>query len=338
MTNDSNTLSASDQGHEPGDGSDEIDALWEHITKELRMCIDGLSMCEQGDYLRLELIGPASDSCEADAYPYLQISATGETSGHVSVEIPGNFFLGSLYELNEEQCASLRRMGWEGNEPMTGRRNWIWEIYDEHHVYDEVAEQLVTILRDYFGVAHPEMLTLRQVGLIPDLDEKLGLTETTKVPIEKPTSKGGLDEAEGHRSGVAYATESREELIPVVGEVLADLIDDEPEVDDDGDFVIRHMDQVVWVRVLRHQPGVEILARVAHGVRSREQAAVEVGILNRDTGWVVWTLRDRDIWQQALIPAQPFAPLHLKGMLNVFLHAMAANRDDLALRTGAETG
>lgn len=33
----------------------------------------------------------------------------------------------------------------------------------------------------------------------------------------------------------------------------------------EGDFVLHHMDQVVWVRVLQHEPGIEILARVANG-------------------------------------------------------------------------
>lgn len=59
------------------------------------------------------------------------------------------------------------------------------------------------------------------------------------------------------------------------------------------------------MRVLAHQPGIEILARVAHGVRSLRGAAVEIGILNRDAAWVKWALRDRDIWQSTPVPAFP---------------------------------
>ncbi|HHV22140.1 MAG TPA: hypothetical protein GXZ30_11520 [Propionibacterium sp.] len=334
MTNDSSMIHTSEQGQEPSDGI-ELVALWRKIAETLTGCIDGLGMCEPGDYLRLELIGPAPEGCIPPYYPYVQISATGELD-QVTVEIPGNVLLHPLYALNEEQVAVLRRTGWGGNDLEAGDCDWTLEVNGEVDDYDLISDQLVMILRDYFRIAHPQMLTFRQKGLRPEVEDMLGLTETAKVPLDKPTL-AKMGEIDGHAVGVAYATENREELLAIVDDVVGEFTDQEAEVDDDGDFVIRHMDQVVWVRVLQHQPAVEILARVAHGVKSPRGAAVEIGILNRDATWVTWTLLDRDIWQKCLIPAQPFAPSHLKGMLQVFFRAMAATRDDLVLRTGAET-
>lgn len=69
---------------------------------------------------------------------------------------------------------------------------------------------------------------------------------------------------------------------------------------------------------------------------SRRAAAVEIGLLNRDSPWVRWTLRDRDIWQTILLPGNPFVPSHLHTMLDQFHKAMTATRDDLAYRTGAK--
>lgn len=56
----------------------------------------------------------------------------------------------------------------------------------------------------------------------------------------------------------------------------------DPTVDDDGDFVLHHLGQPVWVRVRTDQAAVEIMARVAHDVHSRRATAVEIGLLNRD--------------------------------------------------------
>ena len=82
-------------------------------------------------------------------------------------------------------------------------------------------------------------------------------------------------------------------------------------------------------------PAIVISTRVAHGARSRRQAAVEVGILNRSNAWVWWQVIGRDIVQTATVEALPFAPHHLMTTMEVFLDAMKT-RDDLALRVGGD--
>ena len=105
--------------------------------------------------------------------------------------------------------------------------------------------------------------------------------------------------------------------------------------DEDDDLFVEHLGQRVWVQVLPDAPAIVISTRVAHGARSRRQAAVEVGILNRSNAWVWWQVIGRDIVQTATVEAMPFAPHHLMTTMDVFLDAMKT-RDDLALRVGGE--
>lgn len=335
MTNDRNTTSAADRDRQHGDGADHVEEFWEVLAVSLQGCLDGLAEGREGDHLRLELVGPEPEGAGPNHYPYVQFSST-EVPGVLQAEIPGNVLIHPLYTLNRDECVALRRMGWFGNDP-SGEIDWILEFVDVDA--GEVAQETVSILRDYFGIAHPQLLTFRASGLEDEIEGGLGLCASAEVPIDKPTrATFGKTEDSTMTGADAFVAGSHEELAARVAEVLGEIIDDEPETDDDGDFVLHHMDQIVWVRVLEHQPGIEILARVAHGVESRRAAAVEVSILNRDADWVTWSLRGRDIWQSVLIPAMPFVPAHLDGLLPVFLRAMAATRDDLVLRTGAQVG
>lgn len=333
MTNDRNITPAADRNREHGEGIDQVNELWDALATTLLGCLEGLAGGEEGDHLRLELIGPESESAAPDYYPYVQFASTG-VWGLLQAEIPGNVLVHPLYRLDRHQCAALRSTGWFGNDPH-GEIDWIVEFVQDD--FEEIAHQAVVILRDYFGVVHPHLLTFRGSGLGDDIDQRLGLCASAKVPIDKPSlasfgtgGAGGTAETEAR----ALVTSSHEELVVLVTEALAHIIDDEPEIDDEGDFLLHHMNQVVWVRVLEHQPGIQILARVVHDVRSRRGAAVELSILNRDTAWVTWSLHDRAIFQSILIPAIPFVPAHLEGLLKVFLRTMAATRDDLAFRTG----
>lgn len=337
MTNDRNASPAADRNWGHSEDVDQVNELWDALATTLMGCLDGLASAEEGDHLRLELIGPASKDAAPNYYPYVQFSSKGVLD-ELQAEMPGNVLIHPLYRLDWDQCTALRQMGWFGNDP-SGEIDWIRAFVDEES--EEVARQAVLILRDYFGIAHPQLLTFRESGFIDDLDEQLGLCATADVPIDKPTLatfEKIKDPADAGTPAQAFVASDHAELVSLVAETLGHFLDDKPETDADGDFVLHHMDQVVWVRVLHHQPGVEILARVANGVRSPRGAAVEIGILNRDSDWVTWSLRDRDIWQSILIPALPFSPAHLDALLKVFLRAMAATRDDLALRTGARVG
>jgi T3SS (YopN, CesT) and YbjN peptide-binding chaperone 1/T3SS (YopN, CesT) and YbjN peptide-binding chaperone 3 len=225
------------------------------------------------------------------------------------------------HQLPEDGCEFLSLMGWRGNDE--DERNW----YVERPVKEaaEIAEQVVSVLRDHFGVAHPSLMTYQAWGPAAEGAKALGLCATGEVPIEAPW-----------KPALAFEPDDRDQLRQIVEDTLRSKLGTEPTVDDDGDFVLEHLGQAVWVRVRADQPAVEIFARVAHGVYSRRATALEIGILNRDNLWVRWTLRDRGVWQTLALPALPFVPDHLVAMLAVFLQTMTATRDDLVLRTRAK--
>ena len=182
---------------------------------------------------------------------------------------------------------------------------------------EPIVHRASMVLRNIVGVPHPQLLTHSADGPCARLSPVLGLAWT-----------GGPRPAPE-----VYAETDREVLLDIVEDALDGVYD--VGRDEDDDLFVEHLGQRVWVQVLPDAPAIVISTRVAHGARSRRQAAVEVGILNRSNAWVRWQVIGRDIVQTATVEAMPFAPHHLMTTMEVFLDAMKT-RDDLALRVGGE--
>ena len=239
-------------------------------------------------------------------------------------------YLTPQYALGEDGREFFTMMGWHGDN--NAAENW----FIERPVAgaDEIANHVVWALRYYFGIAHPQLLTYQAWGPSCAGADVLGLCATDEVPSDEPHAPHrSIRGRESVLSRLALKPVDRDDLLHIVQSVLREKYEGEPTIDDDGDFVLHHLGQPLWVRVRGDQPAVEIMARVAHDVHSRRATAVEIGLLNRDNLWVSWTLRDRTVWQALVLPGLPFVPTHLDAMLDLFLEAMAATRDDLAYRT-----
>jgi len=318
------------------DERDAVDELWDELEAGLATFLGHMTDPGEGDHLLLELPDPdpEGDGCA----PYAQFAAFDDGT-MVRAEISGNAYLRSHYALDEAGCAFLLDAGWEGNEEdEDGERNWYFHTPAADA--SDVAHHVVCVLRFHFGIAHPQLLTYNAWGPAADEASVLGVCATFDVPVDEPQAPKALKKVrprpkKGHRLVV---TANRDELVEAVARALADSCEEEPEIDEDGDFVLEHMGQLVWVRVRHDMPTVEIMARVAHDVYSRRATAVEIGLLNRDHPWVRWTLRERTIWQQIAVPGLPFVPQHLVDLIDVFRSAMTSTRDDLVLRTRAKVG
>lgn len=309
----------------PQEGHDaiaELDACWHDVERGLATHLSAMTDPDEGDHLILEL--PDFDPGSEDGVsPYAQFAGFG-AGEMIRAEISGDAYLRPHYRLDADGASLLARMGWQGNDEVDP--NW----YVERPVTEasEVAHLVVWALRHHFGIAHPQLLTHRAWGPAAHGVGVLGLFATAEVPVDDPSSPGVADQ-------LALSPVDRDDLTQMVATVLSETYRAEPTVDSDGDFELTHRGQPVWVRVRGDQPAVEIMARVAHGVRSRRATAVELGLLNRDNLWVRWTLRDRSVWQSLVLPGLPFVPSHLEAMLGVFLQVLSATRDDLVVRTGA---
>ena len=284
------------------------------------------TMTGEDDHLLLESPG---DEGARGGPPYAQFAAYDD-GAMLRAEVTGNRYL--AHELPTAKCVQLEQIGWQLNwafdeaagadeVPMDN-----WSIEASVDESPSVARAVTCALRDVFGILHPQLLTQQAWGPAAAQVDHLDLVASGDVPSEAPAEEEPL----------AHLATDYDELRTLVGQTLEAKFDEEPDVDSDDDFVIEHMGQRVWVIVLRDQPVIEIMARVACGVRSRRAASVELGLLNRDEMWSRWILRDRDVWQVLRIPALPYVPTHLEAMIDCFLIAMGEQRDDLALRLGAQ--
>ncbi|KRA37920.1 MULTISPECIES: T3SS (YopN, CesT) and YbjN peptide-binding chaperone 1 [unclassified Nocardioides] len=333
MTNTNHGGTPADEAH------DGLDAGWEELADSLATYLSMMVDPDEGDHLLIELTDPDPDG-DAGCPPYAQFAAFGD-GRMIRAEVSGNAYLRTQFRLGSEAAAWFTGLGWVGGEQSEAgdveEGNWHIEMPVE--CADEIVGTVVQALRQHFGIPHPQLLTYQAWGPAADEAEFLWLCATGDVPIDEPTAAAGTPSEQGREpvlGQLALEPADREELVAYVASVLREKYEAETTLDDDGDFVLHHLGQPVWVRVRSDQPAVEIIARVAHDVHSRRSTAVEVGLLNRDSAWAKWDLRDRDVWQTLLLPGVPFVPRHLDAMLDVFLDAMTSTRDDLAYRTGAK--
>lgn len=304
--------------------TDDVHGLWWQLEVGLTAYLSRMTDLDEHDHLLLELsVGDSEEGCA----PYAQFAAFGDGT-MLRAEISGNAYLAPQHHLGDRGCQALAEAGWRGNDDQ--EKNWFSMLPVESA--DEIAAEVVWALREHFAISHPQLLTYQAWGPAAAHVAVLGLGATDDVPVDDPQppiTAGPMQ---------AVRPDDRDELTALVRAVLRTKYDAEPHVDDDGDFVVPHLGQPVFVRARADQPAVEIIARVAHGVHSRRAAAVEIGLLNRDNAWARWALHDRHVFMHLLIPAMPFVPQHLDDLLGLFLEAMSETRDDLALRLRAKVG
>ena len=297
------------------------DQVWPAFEQGLATYLRTMVDPSEGDHLLVEMPGDSQAGCA----PYVQFAAFGG-GAMVRVELSGNRYLAPQFRLEPAQVAELELRGWRGGDEESP--NWFIEVSVEK--VGRAARKVTKALRHQFGVPHPQLLSYNAWGPAAENAHVLGLAHTEEVPADV------VDEVEAPTKEVANYPDDADQLVEVVAADLRSWLETAPTVDDDGDFVLEHLGQPVWVRVRKDMPAIEVMARVVHGVRSRRATAVELGLLNRDHAWVKWTLRERDVWQTAMVFAWPFATEHLRHAIATFLEDMTATRDDLALRTGGQ--
>jgi hypothetical protein len=302
------------------DTSQSVDEAWRELMAGLAGVLERMG---EDEHLLLEMPAGRGPGCT----PYAQFAGF-DGGAMLHAELSGNTFLSAAHQLSDEWCDSLRLMGWRGNDD---EPNW----FVEHPTKEAavVAAMVVGALREAFGVEHPLLLTYESFGPNADAALLLGLSATEDVPVESAPVEPAPVEPTPQLPTVVTPSD-HDTLVKLVRMTLHARLGEMPMTDDDGDVVLTHLGQPVWVRVRDDQPAVEIMARVAHGVHSRRATAAELSVLNRDHVWTSWVLSGRDVYLRLPIPAYPFVPGHLVAMLDVFLAAMTETRDDLAFRVG----
>jgi hypothetical protein len=309
-------------GFEDNGGLDDGGA-WEQVADSLAAYL--ATMRAEDDHLIVE--APDGDD-EEGATPYAQFCVGGP--GWIRAEISGNAVLSEPFRLTDDQIdLMVEGMGWEA--PADGDESPNFHLHHQVEDADDaegIAIRVREVFEDLFGIPHPTLMSARAWGPAAAGVSSLGIPASADVA----TDIVDTDEVPPADSGVTVPRD-RDHLLELVRRFLTDYLGEEPIQDDDSDFVIPRDGAPVYVRVRAEQPIVDVFTWVVHSVRSRRQAAVEVGLLNRDHLLAKFVLNDRAIYQLINVPAMPFVPAHLRLMLPGYLALVDEVRSDLALRT-----
>src|SRR5690606_29844770 len=123
-------------------------------------------------------------------------------------------------------------------------------------------------------------------------------------------------------------------LLEMVDEALTPVFGHVPEHDDDGDIPVVTGSALVFVRVLEQTPTIELFTVVVDGIEHLDRAAFEVNVLNRDARFLQYVLVEDRVLAYLHIPAYPFVPHHLRGLLAMMSKVIDDVDDDLAARVG----
>lgn len=273
------------------------------------------TMVDNDDHLIIEV---PDDDGEDGTAPYAQFCVAGE--GAWRGEVSGNRVLAPRHRLSADQLAELAAEGiWAMPEAEDGCPNFAVEVGEEG--LQDLAYLVCELLRDRFGIPHPTLMTAHGWGPAADDLDALGLTLRDELPASPAV-------------GVVVRPGGVDDLREPVRQVLADFLGEDPEVDDDGDFLVSHDGVNACVVIRGDAPCVEVFRPVVRDVRSRRQAAVEANLLNRDQLWTRYVVIDRSVFQFMRVPAMPFLPEQLRVLLPEFFLAYDAVRSDLETRTG----
>ena len=243
--------------------SDELERRWDDAVetawREFRQRLaDHVAAMADGDSIVVEVVGQDVDGAPA----YCQVAAGDEV---LRVEAVSNVYLADECQLDDDQVTALGDMGFQQPEARSwedGETNFWLDL--EQREADRAAVMVVTALRDVYGVLHPVYLDAE--GLEPE-------GAVRPLPPKPPREVPDLDQ-------VMLPT-SVEEVRAVIDLAVADIYDEAPEWDDDGDLPLPTESRLVWVAVNKHAPRVLLSCLLLDEVTDRPAALVEINRLNR---------------------------------------------------------
>lgn len=282
---------------------------------------DHIADMEDDDILVVEMESAAEP--EEGTAPYVQFCAWG--SDLVRAEVSSNEFLSDEHLLDVRSIDALVALGWsaptasrDDDDPGSGSSNFFLDI--ERAQADRLAVMTTRSFRDVFGVTHPAFLS----------SDELDVVERAADPPSGPGGDGPAPDDEP----LAVTPRDRTHLLELVDSALVPYLGRVPVHDEDDDIPIVAGSALVFVQVSEHMPAIQLFSVLVHGVTDHERAAFEVSVLNRDLRFVKFVLHGDSVMAYVDLPAHPFAPEHLRGMLAILSEIVDRVDDDLAVRVG----
>ena len=271
----------------------------------------------QDDEVALVEAETSVEDGDPGAAPYVQFCAWGEDL--VRCELTSNAYLPAAHQLDEDQVAALVALGWNppthGPEEEAGSGSTHFYLDAERIEADRLAAMAVRAFREVFGVPHPAFLSSDDLPTTdaprPTVEEDAEVDELLAVEPDDADHLRRWSTRRWSRSSADCPSTTRTTTC--------------------RSSTARGM---VWVRVLEHAPVVQLFSALVHDVTDLERAAFEVAVLNRDLQFLKFVLLDDTVMAYLYVPALPFAPLHLRAMLDLMCRTVNRIDKDLATRVG----
>jgi hypothetical protein len=291
------------------DFGEAVEAAW----MEFRQRLSGrLAMMTGHDVFGLEVEVGAESGELSGASPYLQFAAWGE--GMIRAEAVSNGYLDQRYRLTPDRESRLVELGWqaptcaEPEEPDEGSANFWVDLPTAEA--GRLATMAVGALREVYGCAHPSFLGAED-------DPLAARTDFTQDDDPEPTVPADSDE-----------------LAVLVDRTLASMFEEPLGRDPEGDVPIVAGASVLFVRIARDKPAVDLYCELVLGVRDRARAAVELDLLNGSHEIARFRLRDDVVVMEHRLLAWPFAASQLRLAIGLMLHGLDDTARALATRLG----
>ncbi|WP_439937057.1 TY-Chap domain-containing protein [Nocardia sp. N13] len=244
----------------------DVETAWTEFRRRLA---DRLAGLPEDELLLVELAGETGSGTR----PYCQALAGEDT---LRIEAVSNTYLARTHRLDATQEEALERIGFERPEAedwSEGETNFFATL--EQREADLAAVMIVRAMREVYSVIHPVWLDA-------------GGLEPTAFGEEQPP-------AAAPRPDLTLMPRSGEEVREAVDAAVAELYEEAPEWDDDGDLPLPTEHHVVWVSVNGANPRVLLHCCLLVDVTDTAAALREVNRLNRQEFGLTFVLRDDKI-------------------------------------------
>lgn len=244
----------------------DVETAWTGFRRRLA---DRLAGLPEDELLLVELAGETGSGTR----PYCQALAGEDT---LRIEAVSNTYLAPAHRLDATQEEALERIGFdrpEADDWSEGETNFFATL--EQREADLAAVMIVRAMREVFSVIHPVWLDA-------------GGLEPTAFGEEQPP-------AAAPRPDLTLMPRSVEEVREAVDAAVAELYEEAPEWDDDGDLPLPTEHHVVWVSVNGANPRVLLHCCLLVDVTDPAAALREVNRLNRQEFGLTFVLRDDKI-------------------------------------------
>jgi Putative bacterial sensory transduction regulator len=251
---------------------------WLDLEEGLAAAIDRMAV---PTFLIISARGTGDKAGDFEGSEYYVQFGQGGVNGF-RAEAVSNRYLAGMSRTSPAQERRLIDLGWLAPNPnpdSNSNVNWHRE-WPQPTPSREIAAMAVTALRDVFGVSSPTTLRYKC------FDKEGRHFAVPQLPLD-PEEPRPSETKQG-----THSAPTMEQLRPIVDEAMKSFLGvANPEIDADGDTLVRFGSASVYVRVLDQPPRVRIFSPVLWNVAESPELLAAVNHINLQTlyGRAMWT-------------------------------------------------